>query len=257
MRGSYSSVIFSSNNGRPSSQSLTDAFVGKSQLPFFIDPFFGAVIFDDFLSAGAGGNTNWTVAVVGNSVGAGSTSANDAMGVVFNGASGNGTPSRGFHYLATNGIEPDTAKIFFQCRIGVSTLSNGTDPFEVRVGLFDGLGAGDPSNGILWKYDQANNGNFWEIVTRSSGVDTTEVLDGNGGRDTAPVTVAYQTVGFILDSTGVDFYFNKEKIGSKITTNIPTSNVGPAIKLDKTTGTQTRNYLLDYVYLAYLMNSER
>jgi hypothetical protein len=241
--------------------SLQSGIQGTSGLPLAIDPRYGTIFFDDFMTAQGSGDMEWVLGVNGTSSGGGATGAvQGEFGVAYNGAQGNGGASNGYHYIALTGFLPAYGKTYVEIKMRTTTLSDVTDPYLLYMGLGDTTAHGDQNDGVYFLYDQATNGDYWAGKAAGSGTRTSLVFDGGGGRATAAVTgSASHTLGLVInDSTSVDFYVGRSYKGS-ITTNLPdtTESLGFIMKLDKTTGANTRNFVVDYFYCAHIFSTPR
>ncbi len=255
------SIIVSSKVSSALGTVLEDGIRGRSGLPLAIDPRHGVILFDDFLTAQATGNMEWTVGTAGTSNGPGVTDVEAGeLGVSYNGAVGNGGASRGYTYMGVNGFAPHAGKTYVEIKMRFGSLSDVTDPYVGYFGIGDSVGDGDMTDGVYFVYDQATDGDYWRGKTARAGVRTSLVMDGGGGRASAPVTTGAQVLGMIIDgSTSVEFFHNRVSKGT-IITNLPNSIstiAGLINKLDKTTGAGSRNYVLDYWYFAHIFTTPR
>ncbi len=128
-------------------------------------------------------------------------------------------------------------------RIRLPNLS-GSPEYNVKVGLQDGVVAGDPANGIYLQYSDTINSGNWRGVTRNSSTSTNV---------NSSITVAANTwykLKFIVNTAGneVQFFVNDVYIGSS-TTNIPTGNgmrIVASIEKSGTASATARTMHLDW-----------
>lgn len=130
-------------------------------------------------------------------------------------------------------------------RMALSDVSDGTESFEVRVGVMDGISAGSPANnGAFFRYTHSANSGKWEAVTALGGTETTE--------DTGIAAAAdgYHTFEIVSneDATSVAFYIDGVLV-AEITTNIINADdelAGLACTIIKTAGSTARMLYIDY-----------
>ncbi len=103
-------------------------------------------------------------------------------------------------------------------RIRLPILSS-TPEYNVKVGLQDGIVAGDPANGIYLQYSNTINSGNWRGVTRNSSTST------NVDSSIAVAANTWYKLRFQINAAGtnVDFFVDGTYIGSS-TGTIPTTN---------------------------------
>ena len=196
--------------------------------------------YDDFNfpALGATANQNGFSAVIvagGTGVLSGSGSGTNNMGIVTLGT-GITNNTNGVAALdgtsSLNKIQLAGYPVTIEWRIQIPTLSTAAVNFQTRIGLQDGNAGGDPTNGVYFSYNQANNTGGWQAITRSASISTTVnssivVVAGTYYRIRAEINAAATNVDFYIDS-GAGYVL----IGSS-TTNIPTAAMRPIAKINK------------------------
>jgi len=129
-------------------------------------------------------------------------------------------------------------------RVQVASLSTLAQRYIIRAGIMDGNAAGDPANGVYFKYSDNVNSGQWQGIARNASTSTTV-------NSTVAVTAAaWHKLRLQVNTAGtnVDFYVDDVLIGSA-TTNIPTGNpMRFMVTMEKTTGTTNINALADSLY---------
>lgn len=125
----------------------------------------------------------------------------------------------------------------------LSDFSDGTNTFTVRIGWMSSSNpAGEPSNGVYFRYtDAVNSGNF-QLVARAS--DTETVI--NTGIAPTNSTTSPQSIKVVIDPSGAqaEGFIDGASVGT-ITTNVPTgANLGHYAQIQKTAGTSSRTLQL-------------
>lgn len=138
--------------------------------------------------------------------------------------------------------------------INIPVLSNGTDRFNLSIGLNDQNQSGGfdyGNNGCTFDYsDNLNSGN-WRLTTNKAGTST------HVNSSTA-VSTSWVTLRININSAGtlVTFYVNGTSIGTS-TTNIPTLGISPYVTFAKTLGTTQVVLNLDVYYHFINLTSPR
>ena len=164
-----------------------------------------------------------------------------------------GTDTTGRSYLTSG----DTLTMFtggcflYACRaVANTTLSDGTERYQIRCGFHDASSGTDAVDGAYWEYDDSVSGD-WRTVTSSNSTKTKTTVTGF----TVSVTV-YHTLGIFVnyDGTQVDYFYMTggdavTVAGTSHTTNIPpnTRYFGVAAGINKTAGTTSRRADFDWV----------
>lgn len=133
--------------------------------------------------------------------------------------------------------------------LSLVTLSVAGNRYTCNLGLMDdGV---SPTNAIYFSYiDNVNSGN-WVINCKSGGT-TTSV------NTSTPAVTGFVNLGITINAAGtsVAFTINGVAVGSAITTNIPTSNLSPAINFIKSAGNLPAS-LLDLFVLTNTLTASR
>lgn len=122
--------------------------------------------------------------------------------------------------------------------IELTALSTGAEEYIFQCGLHRTAVATQQTDGVVLKYDRATYGTNWQCETNAASVTT---------RTDSGVAVATGWVKLRMESntTNCKFYVNDVLVATH-TTNIPTLQVGPGFKTDKTVGTAASVYRIDY-----------
>jgi len=151
------------------------------------------------------------------------------------------------------------ATYYLEFRIRLPSLSNATETFRINVGFYD-VTAGDPVDGACFVYTHGtNSGNFvYKVRSNSSTVGS----DVNG--TVGPAANTWVRLGVLVDSSASTFkFYVNGTLDGTISGSGPTAagretSARALIEASGgSTGTASDLMEIDYVYLAYLMNSDR
>jgi hypothetical protein len=145
-------------------------------------------------------------------------------------------------YAALNQGSPT----MYRARADVSALSDGTDTYVSRFGLYDVSTGTQPSNGVYFETDA--DGDLIPVC-RSGGTQTT--IAAGGGKIALGSDAANTHMIWVCNAAGsrVDFWVNMVYVGS-ITTNIPkTAAVATGVQFARSAGTTARTLYVDLVNL--------
>jgi hypothetical protein len=134
--------------------------------------------------------------------------------------------------------------------IKIPVLSNGTDTFQVTVGLTD-TGGIPITNGIYFTYNSTINSGNWQLGTASASTRSTN----NTG---TAVTTNWTTLRINVNAAAstITYYVNGVSVGT-LSTNIPTTTIGASIDFSKIAGTTSRDLTMDLFYLYQYLTSAR
>lgn len=137
--------------------------------------------------------------------------------------------------------------------IQLPVLSNGTDTYEISVGLGQSQNYSNTSydNGVFFNYSSTINSGNWQGST--SKATTKSVLNSS-----TAVTTSWTTLRINVNAAGTvaTFYVNGSSIGT-INTNLPTLGISPALNIAKSAGTTARLLYIDLVYMFQALTSAR
>lgn len=133
----------------------------------------------------------------------------------------------------------------FETVINITTLSDGTETYTLRLGWVDS-GTADGADGVFFRYTHSVNSGNWQLVARNNSVETAT------NSSTAVTAGAWQRLTIVVNAAGTsaEFFVNGVSIGTAAS-NIP---VGAGrvtalyINLTKSAGTTARTVFVDYVY---------
>lgn len=173
-----------------------------------------------------------------------------------------GTTTTGRAAITANALSAPSVLLFglgrarFASKCAVSTLSNGTDTFQARVGFLDGVTGSDPVDGVYFRYSDSINGGKWQAVTRSNNTESVadtgiSVAAGTWRLLSIDVNAAGTSAAFSIDGSVV----------ATITTNIPNANgrdTGYGVAAIKSAGTTaTAAMQVDYAEVEVNFTSAR
>lgn len=200
---------------------------------------------DDWIYTGVLASTGWQASVSGAGAGTGTNNYGEdateqAMGTFY---ASTGTTTTGYVQVYKGYFRVGISNsIRLRFRMALANLSDATDTYTFRVGLSDGTGSGDPTNGIFFRYTHGTNSGEFEGVCRASSVETT--VDTN-----IAATTTYKILGMTINAAGtsVQFDIDGANTGSAISTNIPTGvNLAMFFKITKSAGTTARLCHIDW-----------
>lgn len=147
------------------------------------------------------------------------------------------------------------SEIICEFRFRVSALSDGTDTYTIRAGLFDTRPDVESTDAIGVRYTHSVNSGKYEFVTRSN---NTETANDTG---LTPSTTTMQTFLVVINSAGTSaiLYTNGVACVTNVS-NIPTGTsrrVSPGIfgiTRNASVGSNERYILLDYHYIPLKVN---
>lgn len=229
----------------------------------------GLVLFDDFLALTGVGNTGWTVGA--NGAGSGVVQVAPALGDnvhpgVVQCSTGTTVGGRGVlswgvtrHRIPAGVVG---GRLVLETLVQIPTLATGAEDYFVNVGGSDNVGGGNPTQGIVFRYDFP--GTTWNGVLRIGGLDV-DVQIG-------PAVVAGQWARLVIDydaAIGLRYFIAQPSPGPlvQIGSTVPLAVVdplaavagafAPQIKIQKQVGIAARTLLVDYVSFRYLVPGAR
>ena len=229
----YGVQLLPSNSGLPAWGSprnyifLTDEFVGTTSASSL-----GWVS----SSSGSGNAVNGGSTTVGNS------SANIGVFGLTTANTGNvnfslGSNGGGFACFTLGG---GFISMVFYAKL--SNLSDGTDTYNVVIGFADNPTIASIANGLYFAYTNGTNSGNWQVISKAASSTTT------GNSSTAADTSWHRfKIEVNAGATSVSFFIDDVEIaGSPLTTNIPSAIIRPQMSVNRSAGTATRNFSVDY-----------
>ncbi len=213
----------------------------------------------DLFGDAAGSLAPWTGAATGTGASAtalsssfGNNATERAFGAQF---STTGTTAAGRAYwnsVSEANLVGGGGALLSMARVIVDTnLSNGTERFQIRVGMHDGSLGTDVTDGMYWEYDDATSTD-WRSCTANNATRTKNTVSGF-----TVSTSVFHTLGVFMnaDGTNVDFFYMTGGDAVTIaatnhTTNIPTGTTrvfGVSSGINKTVGTTARAMYADWM----------
>lgn len=143
-------------------------------------------------------------------------------------------------------LYPRAGACRYRLRGGLMNLSDATNTYTARIGMFDVLTA-EPTHGAYFRYTHSVNGGRWQAVCRASNVETavdTGVAAATGGNGTFEIR-------FSADGNTVTFFIDDVLVAT-ITTNLPalSTSMGFGFNFSRSVGTAAFNAAsFDYLTL--------
>lgn len=250
--GTTSQVLTATTGSPPSWQAVPSSFAPNTTVQMA----------EDFIGAGLNSsaflNSNFTWLTSPASAVANSGALDSAHpGLVFFGAIANNQAGGIYSFEATRmPFLLGGGAITFNWVFKITTLSNATNRYVLRIGFGDTIStaAGDQTNGAYVEYsDNINSGN-WVYKTASAGTRTTS-------NSTTAATAAWHNLQVTINAaaSSISYVMDGVSLGTAITTNIPTTIIGPFAKIDagSVAGFLTNNVYLDLFYLTQTLTSTR
>lgn len=213
------------------------------------DPDYSTLLFDDFIANTAAGNIGFTTAASGTGAAASKTttgvdSTYKAAGVVQL-ATGTTATGRCSLHLGLADLATGYSEYRACWNVGFSTLSTGTERYQVAAGFGDDTGAtllAQQTDGCYFRYDDSASANW--ICVSSQASTRTETTTG-----VAVSNLQFQKLEVVINAAGssVSFYIDDVLVATH-GTNVPgvSQFFGPIAKIMKSVGTTSRLFYLDY-----------
>lgn len=167
------------------------------------------------------------------------------------GSTATGRAALALNSVGVNSIPPEQGAFLFLTRVAVEVLADGTEDYEVAVGLHDGANSQPfaTTDGVFWLYDQDTSAS-WQACSKDGGTSNCQVIGPT-------VDTNYIWLGVFLngDWTAADFFYSTDGVawtlaGSETTeTNLPDAgdflDVVPLL-ITKETGATQRDVNADF-----------
>lgn len=142
-------------------------------------------------------------------------------------------------------------QMLFETCVKLTTLSDVTDTYTMRVGLSDNTSGDDGTDAVLFRYTHGTHSGNWDLVTRASSSETST-------DSSTAVTTDWTSLAILVNAAGtlVTYYVDGSSVGTS-STNIPTSTLGPYVAIKKSAGTTERNMFCDYINLNMQLTNAR
>ena len=219
----------------------------------------GSAIFEDFISLTGVGSTGMTVGSNGAGSGVFAVNPSDPShpGVVRL-ATGTAVGGRGVLY---RGVTRHTlpavpgGRLLYDALVQLPILASGAEDYFVNAGFSDNVGGGNPTNGIVWRYDFPTP--EWVAVLRIGGVDVVVA--------TGPAVVASQWTRLVIDyedGIGLSFRIGSPSPGPLVQVGptiapavcaplLASPGFAPSLKIQKQVGVTNRDLFCDYILSNY------
>jgi len=167
-----------------------------------------------------------------------------------------GTTATGRAYVQPNGnvsrawVVPLEGHLLFMARVGVSTLSTGTERYQVYCGFHDAGAGTSATNGYYWLYDEATS-TGWRKAIEDAGVQTVATVTGF-----TVATTGYDWIGIYVYGNGsnADFFHSSDGVSWTMDGNLTTPDTPEAADtmtvscgINKTIGTTSREMNIDFM----------
>jgi hypothetical protein len=202
---------------------------------------------DDFMGGNLGSELAWQSVVVGSAAANSNDSTyidNNHPGVI-KFSTGSTASGRAGLVMATpsatmqNGFVSGSGKGKQEFMLLLPTLSVLAEEYIVTLGSIRHASADVQANAIMFQFDRLNSGDNWQCVTASGGSVTTT------DSGVAVVAGTWIRLTITMVSGEVKFYIDGVLVATH-STNIPSVNIVPALKIQKTNGTTAREMHADY-----------
>lgn len=202
------------------------------------------LLFDDFISNTAVGNTGFTSTSVSGGSSSIVASESNHSGIVQLSTGSSSSSAYSNLFLGSNTIFLGNGNLDLEFLIRIPTLSAGPEEYTVRVGLGDTLN-GDHSNGIWFEYDRTTSVNWRYCVNN----------EGSATKNTSTTPVLENTwiklkISINADASLITFYINGVSIGT-VASGFSINGFGPRIHIVKSNGTGARVLQMDYFSMSY------
>lgn len=164
-----------------------------------------------------------------------------------------GTTSTGKAYFVgtdlvnnNRNLTPYYGITIFECSLMFPILSNGTETFIFKTGLFDNVATSSSAGReVSFVYNYALNSGNWTLRTNQSAT----VVDNDSGIAVVANTW-YDLKMIYYDNNRIDYWIDEVFIGSITTNLLPVTQTSLAMGIWKTAGTTTREARIDVTQFA-------
>lgn len=140
--------------------------------------------------------------------------------------------------------------------VNLPTLADGTNDYNIRIGLCDNTDGTDCNSGLYFEYDRDTSAN-WIYAAANN--------DGGGSRTKTTSSTAVTTgwhrfrISVNTAANSVTYYVDGVSLGTAISTNIPTASTQPTfcIAKDNPTGAAIRLMRVDYFQMRSSVTTPR
>ncbi len=189
-----------------------------------------------------------------------SDTANTVLGMVRS-TTGTTATGRAAVSSASSIFRFGNGETYYETRLRINTISNGTERYQLVVGFLDTLTAANQVDAAAFLYDDggvstgSTASNNWQTLTASNSNRTF-----NTGLVNTPTTTGWVRLGILVNDAGnsVNFYINDSLVATH-TQNIPTTgrNLGFGWLLIKSAGTTARVVDFDYLSVTSKFTTKR
>ena len=156
-------------------------------------------------------------------------------------------------YGGYGGYVPGGGRTYLHWVAKIGTLSDATRDFKVKIGIQNAESA-TWENGFWFEYNHGVNSGNWVSVVDDGGTQST-------GNSSTAADTDFHTFSIEINAAGTSIKFSidgTELANSPITTNIPITNMAPAIGMELTAGDGTKRYLAwDQFYMYQELTTTR
>ena len=215
-----------------------------SQQQYLSSPRYGFHLFDDFIGNNTSGNQigkyGWSTSATGTAATFNNGAGEGSRPGTVNLDTGTTATGRTEINLEIDGVILGGGERY-EAAIDITTLSDATNEFDIRVGLCDVTSGADCTDGVYFWYNRNTSVNW--IRSTANGGTRTQTASTNA------VATGWVYLQFVVadDESSVEFFVNNVSIGSN-TLNIPTTAAtGLLFVIIKSAGTASRDFDIDYV----------
>ena len=127
---------------------------------------------------------------------------------------------------------------YYETLINLPALSNGTNEYQLTIGIHDGWIYGGQSNGFYFSYIRTTS-TSWQFACMNGGVATTTT-------SATAVATGWTKLAMYYNGTNVNFYINGSSQGT-ISTHLTTNGVTPCWLITQSAGTSPCLLNVDYI----------
>lgn len=170
------------------------------------------------------------------------TTGTTSTGRCGQGMSASATSMANGYILGTNDFEVEAL-------IKITTLSTVGEEFVITLGSIRHSTADAQANAVMFQYDRLNSTNWRCITVAASSQTTTD-------SGVAVVAGSWIKLKILANTTSARFYINGSLVATN-STNLPTVNIVPGFKIQKSAGTTSRDFSIDYFKTYKRFNTAR
>jgi hypothetical protein len=219
------------------------------------------IIFDHFIggtvASSSLGSYSWQVAATGSGNNQQETGESGYPGIIRL-TNGTAAAARSAIHLGDttlrNILAGGTNAINFECLVSPRVSVASADVLRIQMGLGSGWALANPNpltDGIYFRLEPSLSSHWFGVVANASTRTTVDL-------GVVATVGTWYRLGFVMTPSGtpqVQFKLNGSNVGSAVTTNIPSTLLGPGFRTDGNGGTAS-DIFIDYVSMTQVTNKE-